>query len=122
MNDILQAILYENKSFDTTNSDWFEFLPEMIRMINEEYVNQTLEAQVKVQFLSLLENCLSVLKPNGYLVMSHYVFQFDLNLDYNVELTENMIPMVRPWLKELSVGNELFFDELDPQWWLIYQK
>jgi len=122
VNDILQAILYENKSFDTTNSDWFEFLPEMIRMINEEYVNQTLEAQVKVQFLSLLENCLSVLKPNGYLVMSHYVFQFDLNLDYNVELTENMIPMVRPWLKELSVGNELFFDELDPQWWLIYQK
>lgn len=122
VNDILQAILCEKNGIDTTNSDWFDILPEMIKMIGIEYVNQSLEQKVKDSFLSLIDNCLSVLKSNGYLVMSHYMFQYDLDLGYNDELWENMLLVVRPWLKELTIGKEVFFDGFDSQWWLFYQK
>jgi len=122
VNDILQAILCESRGIDTTHSDWFEILPEMIQIIGAEYVGQTLEQSAKRAFLSLLENCLSVLKPNGYLVMSHYMFQYDLDLGYNPELWQNILPVIRPWLKELTVGEEVFADTFDPQWWLFYQK
>ena len=122
VNDILQAILCENNGIDTTNSDWFDILPEMIKMIGAEYVNQSLEQKVKSTFLSLINNCLAVLKPGGYLVMSHYMFQYDLDLGYHAELWQDMLPLVRPWLRELSVGKEVTFDGFDPQWWLFYQK
>jgi predicted SAM-dependent methyltransferase len=122
VNDVLQAILCENKGIDTTNNDWFEILPEMIKMISEDYVNRTLEHKTKTAFLSLINNCLSVLKPSGYLAMSHYMFQYDLDLGYNAELWENILPVIRPWLKELPIGKEVFVDEFDPQWWLFYQK
>lgn len=122
VNDILQAILCEKNGIDTSNSDWFDILPEMIKMIGIEYVNRSLEQTVKDSFLSLIDNCLSVLKPNGYLIMSHYMFQYDLDLGYNVELWENMLLVVRPWLKELTIGKEVFLDGFDPQWWLFYQK
>ena len=122
VNDILQAILCESNGLDTTNNDWFAILPEMIKMISTAYVNQSLEQIVKIPFLSLINNCLSVLKPDGYLIMSHYMFQYDLNLGYNAELWENILPVIRPWLNELSNGKEVFFDGFDPQWWLFYQK
>jgi hypothetical protein len=122
VNDILQAILCENKGIDTINNDWFDILPEMIKIINTEYINQTLERKVKSIFLSLINNCLSVLKPDGFIIMSHYMFQYDLDLGYNPELHENILPVIRPWLKELSAGNEIVMDTFDPQWWLFYKK
>ena len=79
-------------------------LPQMIEHISKAYTDKTLVDTVKEPFLSLLNNCLSVLKPGGYLVMSHYMFQYDLDLGYNPDL------------------NELFLDGFDPQWWLFYQK
>lgn len=122
VNDILQGILCEKNGIDTINNDWFEILPEMIKIINREYINQTLEREVKDIFLKLVNNCLSVLKPNGYLIMSHYMFQYDLDLGYNADLWENMLPVIRPWMRELTSGKEVFLDGFDPQWWLFYQK
>ncbi|MDR2569155.1 MAG: hypothetical protein LBD23_02505 [Oscillospiraceae bacterium] len=122
VNDILQAILCERNGIDTTNSDWFEILPEMIKLISDKYVEQKLEMYVKNIFLSLLKNCISVLKPGGHLIMSHYMYQYDLDLGYNQELWENIIPLVRPWLNELQSGCEVFIDSFDPQWWSFYQK
>ncbi|MCL2426706.1 MAG: hypothetical protein FWD05_10270, partial [Oscillospiraceae bacterium] len=122
VNDVIQAILCENKGIDTTNSDWFAILPEMIQIINAEYINQTLEQSVKNTFLSLLENCLSVLKPGGYIIMSHYMFQYDLDLGYDPVLWENILPVVRPWLSSLSTGKEVAVKPFAPQWWLFYQK
>lgn len=122
VNDILQAILCENNGIDTTNKDWFEILPEMIKMISGEYVNQTLEQKVKSHFLSLVNNCLSVLKPGGYLAMSHYMFQYDLDLGYHAELWENMLPYVRPWFEGIGNIREVSIEGFDPQWWLFFQK
>ena len=121
-NDVLQAILCEKRGIDTIHNNWFDILPEMIKIIGKEYANGTLEQSVKREFLSLLNNCLSVLKPRGYLIMSHYMFQYDLDLGYNQELWENILPFIRPWLKELNIGNEVSADGFDPQWWLFYQK
>ena len=121
-NDIIQAILVEKRGIDTTNSDWFEVLPKMIKIICSEYVNQTLEQAVKEDFLEILKNCLVVLKPGGHLIFSHYMFQYDLDLGYDPELWQNILPTVRPWLKELEVGQEVPAETFDPQWWLFYRK
>lgn len=122
VNDVLQAILCEQNGIDTTNNDWFELLPKMIELISKEYVEQTLEKKLKLAFLSLVNNCLCVLKPDGYIAISHYMFQYDLNLGYNTELWQNMLPIIRPWLNELSNVKEVFIDGFNPQWWLFYQK
>ena len=121
-NDIIQAILGEKHGIDTTNGDWFEDLPEMIKIICAEYENGTLKQAAKDDFLALLKSCLAVLKPGGHLIMSHYMFQYDLDLGYNPELWENILPTIRPWLKELEGGSEVPAKTFDPQWWLFYQK
>jgi len=122
VNDVLQAILCENSGVDTTHNDWFDILPDMINKISAEYINHSLEQSVKSAFLSLINNCLSVLKPGGYLIASHYMFQYDLDLGYNPNLWEDILPITRPWLKELSTGNEVNIDTFDPQWWLFLKK
>ena len=122
VNDVLQAMLCEKAGMDTTHSDWWDILPDMIKLINAEYANQALEQSVKAEFLSLVENCLTVLKPGGYLIASHYMFQYDLDLGYNPELWQNILPQVRPWLKELTTATEEIIDEFDPQWWLFLKK
>lgn len=122
VNDVLQAILCERDGIDTTHNDWFELLPDMIKQISAEYVNQSLEQSVKSAFLSLISNCLSVLKQGGFLIASHYMFQYDLDLGYNPELWENILPVTRPWIKDLPpVGNEVYIDNFDPRWWLFFQ-
>ena len=122
VNDVIQTILCEKRGIDTAHSDWFEILPKMIQIINKEYADATLEQSVKNDFLSLIKNCLSVLKPGGYIIMSHYMFQYDLDLGYNQELWQDFLPVIRPWLKELDIGREVSVDGFDSQWWLFYQK
>jgi len=122
VNDVLQAIVCEAKGHDTTNSDWFEFLPEMIKIFCAEYENGNLENMAKEKFLSLITNCLAVIKPGGYLIMSHYMFQFDLDLGYNPRLWEDILVVMRPWLHELDIGKEVLVEGFDPQWWIFYQK
>ena len=122
VNDVLQAILGEHNGIDTTNNDWFAVLPDMIKMISDAYVNGTLADKVKEPFLSLISNCLSVIQPGGYMAMSHYMFQYDLDLGYNADLWQNMLQVIRPWMKELSIGREVYFEGFDSQWWLFYQK
>lgn len=122
INDILQAMLGERDSIDTTNEDWWEILPRMIEIIKQEYLNNTLEASVKVEFLELIRSCLDVLKPEGYIIINHFMYQYDLNLGYNPDLWNNMLPIVRKWINSLGIGQEIFFDGFDSQWWLFYKK
>jgi len=121
-NDVLQAILCGKKGIDTIQNDWFELLPRMIELINREYLEHTLEINLKTEFVQLISNCLAVLKPGGYLTISHYMFQYDLNLGYDSELWQDIVPVIRPWFKELSQGEEVLIEGFDPQWWLFYQK
>ena len=71
--------------------------------------------------LSLLERLFKVLKTDGVMVMSHYMFQLDLNWGYPPGLWDNLIPITRKWIKEGPGYKEVFFDGFDPHWWIFYQ-
>jgi hypothetical protein len=122
VNDVIQAILCDREGIDTVYSDWMEILPKMIGILQKEIARNTLEQHAKPAFISLLEKLIKVLKTGGVMVMSHYMFQLDLDWGYPPDLWENIIPITREWIKELPGGKELFFEGFDPHWWIFYQK
>ena len=122
MNDILQAILMARDGVDTAQGHWFKLLPEMISRINAVYRGGQFEAALKAPFMALLRSCAATLKPGGLLAISHYMFQYDLNLGYDPWLWENMLPLVRPWLRELPGGREITLEGYDAQWWFFWEK
>lgn len=122
VNDVIQAILCAQAGVDTVYTDWMETLPQMIAILQRELAANTLEQHAKPGFLSLLERLLRVLKPGGMLVMSHYMFQLDLDWGYPPDLWENMLPMTRRWVTDLPGCREVTFDGFHPQWWLFLRK
>jgi hypothetical protein len=50
------------------------------------------------------------------------MYQTDLDLNYDVDLYENMINIVRKWINDAGIGIEVFFEDFEPQWWLFVQK
>lgn len=122
VNDVLQAILCDREGIDTISADWMETLPRMIRILQREISENSLEEHVKPGWLALLDHLSPVLKIDGLMVMNHYMFQLDLDWGYPPGLWENIIPITRKWLKDLTGFKELFFEGFDPQWWLFIQK
>jgi SAM-dependent methyltransferase len=122
MNDILQAILMSEDGVDTARGDWFKLLPRMIARMNTVYRDGQFEAALKAPFMALLRSCIAALKPGGLLALSHYMFRYDLNLGYDPWLWENMLPLVRPWLRELPGGREITLAGYDAQWWFFWEK
>ena len=122
MNDILQAILLEAGGIDTAQGDWFKLLSEMISRMNAFYRGGQFEAALKAPFMALLHSCAATLRPGGLLALSHYMFQYDLDLGYDPYLWENMLPIVRPWLLELRGGHEITLEGYDAQWWFFWKK
>lgn len=122
VNDVIQAILCAQEGVDTIYADWMETLPRMIAILQREMEHNTLEEHAKPAFLSLLGGLLRVLKPGGMLVMSHYMFQLDLDWGYPPHLWENMLPITRLWFQELPGCQEVTFEGFHPQWWLFLQK
>jgi hypothetical protein len=122
VNDVIQAILCEPAGVDTIYADWMETLPRMISILQRETAQDTLEQHAKPAFLSLLGGLLRVLKPGGVMVMSHYMFQLDLDWGYPPHLWENMLPITRLWFQELPGCKEVTFEGFHPQWWIFLQK
>jgi len=122
INDILQGMFAERNGIDTIDTDWFEILPEMVRIISAEYRNGTFEAAVKDEFLALLNSCLNLLKPNGVMVFFQFMYQMDLDLGYAPELYGNMVDIIRRWVHGAGISQEVFFDGFDPHWWMFIQK
>ena len=122
VNDVLQAILCDQQGVDTIFADWMETLPEMIRILQRETGQNSLEQNVKPAFMALLARLLTVLKQDGVLVMNHYMLQLDLDWGYPPVLWEELIPIVREWLKDCPGCKEVFLDGFDSQWWLFLQK
>jgi hypothetical protein len=110
VNDVLQAILCAQEGVDTVDADWMETLPKMIQILQREIYQNTLEQHVRWAFLSLLEKLLKVLKKDGWMVMNHYMFQLDLDWGYPPALWEDLIPIIRQWIKALPGCEEVFFD------------
>jgi hypothetical protein len=122
VNDVIQAILCEQQGIDTVFSDWMETLPQMIAILQRETAADTLKQHASPGFLSLFEKLLGVLKPNGLVVMNHYMFQLDLDWGYPPELWDSIIPVARGWLKALPGCQEVYFPGFDPQWWMFLKK
>ncbi|MBE0699421.1 MAG: hypothetical protein IH586_21065, partial [Anaerolineaceae bacterium] len=122
VNDVIQAILCAQQGVDTINADWMQALPTMIRILQQEITQDTLEQHAKPGFISLLEALLGVLKKDGRVVMNHYMFQLDLDWGFPPGLWENIIPITHEWVKALPGCREVFFAGFGPQWWMFLQK
>lgn len=122
VNDVIQAILCDQAGVDTVYSDWMDTLPEMITILQRETAQNTLEQHAKPAFLSLLERLFRVLKTGGVMVMSHYMFQLDLDWGYPPVLWEDLLPIAREWIRELPGCKEVSFEGFEPHWWIFYQK
>jgi hypothetical protein len=122
VNDVFQAILCDQHSVDTIDTDWMQVLPKMIQILQQETAQGTFEQHVRPAFLSLLEKLLHVLKKDGLIVMNHYMFQLDLDWGYPPALWEGLIPITREWVQALPGCREVFLDGFDPQWWVFLQK
>lgn len=75
-------------------ADWMEILPTMIRLLQEEIQEGTLEDSVKASFRSLMDTLLDALKPG---CVCGQPLSVPAGSDWGSprELVENIIPMVR---------------------------
>lgn len=122
VNDVIQAILCDREGIDTIYSDWMETLPKMITILQREVKDKTLEQHAKDSFLGLIRSLVRVLRKGGLVAMNHYMFQLDLDWGYPADLFENMLPIVRGWLKEIEECEEIFFEGFHSNWWIFLRK
>ena len=123
VNDIVQTILCEREGMDTVNGDWWENLPQMIRISDEYHRSGRLEDTAKAGFLACMKTCADLVRPGGYLAFNSIVYQYDLDLGYPLDLYESYIPMARRWLLEAGMGlTETTPDGWDRRWWMVLRK
>jgi len=122
VNDILYAILGERAGVDMENAYWFDIVQQLTDITTAEYENGTFEANAKPAFLALMQSCLDILKPGGYIVINHFMYKNDLDRGINPELWRDMLPIVREWIKELPEGREVQMNGFNTHWWMFLQK
>ena len=122
VNDIIFDTLCREKGIDTVNVPWFDFYGDIIKFTNEAYENGSLESIVKEKLLGIFASCLNVLKQGSYIIINHFMYQYDLDAGINYNFWENVLPMTRKWVNEAGIGKEIFFDGFDPQWWMFIKK
>lgn len=122
VNDVIETMLAERNGINTTESDWMQILPDMISLVNKEIKNKTFVQSVRDDLLDLFKSCLAVLKPGGFIIINHYEFQCNLDFGIDPEWWENLVPIVRGWITEAKLGQEIFPKDFDTQWWMFIKK
>ncbi|MGL5616502.1 MAG: hypothetical protein ACRDD2_09805 [Sarcina sp.] len=122
VNDVLQAMLCSKENIDTVNVEWMDCLPKMIELVQKEVANNSFEKNLKEPFINFINELSYTLKENGIIAINHYMFQLDLDLGYPKEIFEDLIPIVRNWLKFNDSVEEIFFEDFNSQWWLFLKK
>ena len=122
INDVLETILAEKNGIDTVNNGWMDILPAITEVVNREWNGGTFEKNTKPEFLKLIKDCFDVLKPGGWIIATHYQFQYNLDIGISPKLNSELIPMVRKWISEAGLGKEFFFADFDSNWWLFVKK
>ncbi|HHD2752869.1 TPA: hypothetical protein ACOTG0_001665 [Clostridium perfringens] len=122
VNDVLQAMLCANSNIDTVNCQWLDLLPQMIELIKKEIENNTFEETLKNNFIKFVNEIAYTLKDNGIIAINHYMFDLDLRLGYPINIFENLIDIIREWLKEDSNFEEISFEDFNNHWWIFLKK
>jgi len=123
VNDIIQTIVAEELGIDTVHNDWMAILPDMAHGVTWAYQNGTLERIAYAKFIALLQGCYQLLRPGGYMVFNHCVFQVDLDCGYELDLYANYIFLAREWIARSDLDIEVIErHDFDPRWWLIVRK
>lgn len=118
-NDVIETIIAEKNGIDTVGTSWLEILPPITELVNAAFRDGTFEELVKKEFLELISACISVTRPGGCLVFAHYPFQYNLDIGLAPEFNEFLLPMVRKWITEAGLGEEITVEGFDSPWWLI---
>jgi len=119
INDIIFDMLGRKNGLDTVNVNWFAIHEEMIRFTNDEFTRGTLKSSVKDEIMGILASCKKVLKPGGIIIISHFMYQYDLDRGMNPVFWEQLLPIFREWVTETGEMREVFYDGFDPQWWMF---
>jgi len=119
INDIIFDMLGRKNGLDTVNVNWFAIHEEMIRFTNDEFRGGTLENSVKDEIMGILASCKKVMKPDGVIAISHFMYQYDLDRGIDPVFWEELLPIFRKWVTETGSMREVFYDGFDPQWWMF---
>ncbi|EGT3616501.1 hypothetical protein FHH43_09700 [Clostridium perfringens] len=122
VNDVLQAMLCANNEIDTINCQWLDLLPQMIELVKKEVENNTFEETLKKNFIRFINEIAYTLKKDGIIAINHYMFDLDLKLGYPLNIFENLIDIIREWLKEDHNFEEISFENFDNHWWIFLKK
>ena len=121
-NDVAEDMIAKKHGIDTVNSNWFDILPKMIGLTNEAYAGGEYETVLKGGFIRMLRSLLKILKPGSFIISYQFHYQFDLDFGINPAIWTELISTVRRWIKEENIGEEVFFDNFEPNWWLFIRK
>ena len=122
VNDIIYNMLAQRAGFDTVHINWFDILPDMIKLTNKEFLNGTLEASVKNELIGIFSACMKVLKKGSYIIINHFMYSYDLDKGINYDFWENLLPIIRRWVNSAGLGREVFIEGFEPQWWMFIEK
>ncbi|MFW5998907.1 MAG: hypothetical protein ACOC4G_01870 [Bacillota bacterium] len=123
INDMIQTIAAQKSGIDTVNNDWFDILPDMVKIVTGYYKNNTLKDNIYNEFMEQIKVCTKLLKKGGCLVFNTHVFQMDLDAGYPLDLYSNFVKIARKWINESSLNlKEVELKGFEKKWWLILEK
>jgi hypothetical protein len=118
-NDIVETMIAEKHGIDTINSNWWDILPQIIKLTNEAYIDGTYEVIIKGEFLQMLRSLLNILKPGSFIISHQFQYQGDLDLGIIPEIWTDLISTVRKWMNGENIGTEVFFEGFEPNYWMF---